>query len=70
MEFVTEDGSYLSRNLYDMTTIKVAMGKYNPTRKFLNEVADTLVADMINCVKSGGDANKITAKLVYDDSFP
>jgi hypothetical protein len=62
MEFV---GDILSRKLYDDATVITAMGEYTPTRKFLNEIADTLAADMVNYLKDGGSVKNISAEKVY-----
>ena len=68
MNFITFDDAFLSRNNYDTAMVKINMGRFAPTKKFLNDVADTLAADMTDYVKSGGSVKKMTAKLVYDDS--
>ncbi|GHV00819.1 hypothetical protein FACS1894211_09100 [Clostridia bacterium] len=65
MEFVTDGGDTLSRKLYEDATVITAMGKYTPTRKFLNEVADTIAADMVNYLKDGGAVKNISAEKVY-----
>lgn len=59
------DGETLSYKNYETVKIKVNMSKYTPTIKFLNEVADILAEDMIDYLKGGGKAKKITARLVY-----
>ena len=68
IEFITQNGACLSGNVYDTATIKVTMGKYAPTKKFLNDVADTLAADMIDYLKNGDKETKITARLVYSET--
>ena len=68
LEFITDEG-ILSHKNYDTAIVKVMTGAYIPTRKFLNEVADILAADMTDFLKNGGVAKKLTANLVYDEYF-
>ena len=67
IEFIT-DGDICSYKNYNDITVKVNMRRYVPTRKFLNEIADTLAADMIDYIKNGSKATKITARLVYSEA--
>lgn len=69
MKFILQDKNLPLHQQYDTTTTKVIAGKFSPSKKFLNEIADTFATDLIAYIKGGGSEKSVSARQVYAENI-